>query len=500
MAQQLDALVTVEEVSGLASKLKRRKAVGPDLVYNEFIRFSSRRFLEILAKFYSLLLYNGHYPTEWKIARVVMALKPGKTPDGLDSFRPISVTSNLGKLFERILLNRIVRTGVESIVIPNNQLAYRAGSSAALALQMFTTQVHQIINSRGYVVAVALDCSKAFDTVSHRILTNEINRVIPGKIAKVLESFISQRTFFVVKGTARSSTYSLKSGVPQGGIFSPFLFNLYLATLPRAREETRHIQFADDFLIYSMAEDPENATRLLQAHLDKVNDWCYDYGLRLNPEKSSSQFFYKNSKKPLSDLKLYLGTKAIPRDDRFSYLGVRLDRKLNYEHTITEIGKKVIKMGFALRKLFYRYPRTRWKIRGLLFKVCVRSLILYALPLLLSATRVQWVRVEAAETVALRAIFGRSDNYEGLLGRAEAQPIYQVYKELSNRFATKLVRPSHWELLEIFDLEEGAYPTSLFEAVRGLNPEFLDNLATIKSVAEFVSFERERQMREEGDP
>ena len=189
IGRQLNAQVTVEEVVTLAGKLKRRKATGPDLVYNEFIRHSSRRFMEVLAKFFTLLLENGYFPKEWKLAKVVMALKPGKSPKTLDSYRPISVTSNLGKLFERVLLTRIARTGAEALIIPSNQLAYRIGSSTAIALQMFTTQVHQVINNRGYVLAVALDCSKAFDSVSHRTLINEINRffcVIP--VSKVFNN------------------------------------------------------------------------------------------------------------------------------------------------------------------------------------------------------------------------------------------------------------------------------------------------------------------------
>ena len=132
--------------------------------------------------------------------------------------------------------------------------------------------------------------------------------------------------------------HELKCGVPQGGIFSPFLFNLYLATMPKAKGAVNHIQYADDFFMYAMDEQAEEATRLLQAHVDKVNDWCFDYGLSLNPEKSCARYFYKYRKKPPSDLRIYLGTKGIPMNAMFNYLGINLDRKLDYGLVITEIG------------------------------------------------------------------------------------------------------------------------------------------------------------------
>ena len=137
----------------------------------------------------------------------------------------------------------------------------------------------------------------------------------------------------------------------------------------------------------------------------------------------------------------------------FNYLGINLDRKLDYGLVITEIGKKVINRGFALRRMFYRYPRTRWRIRGMLFKTCVRSLVMYAAPMLMTATRAQWNRIESAETVALRAMFRRNDNYGGLLERAQVQPVHQEYSNLSNRFATRLDQSGYADLLVVLDME-----------------------------------------------
>ena len=118
---------------------------------------------------------------------------------------------------------------------------------------------------------------------------------------------------------------------------------------------------------------------------------------------------------------------------------------------------------------------------------------MYAVPMLMTATTAQWGRIEAAETVALRAIFRLNDNYAGLLERAQVQPVHQEYSNLSNRFATRLNQPGYADLLVVLDLDENQYPSSLSIAMRGLTADFKEKVRTLKTLAEFRKFIRDNE-------
>ena len=118
---------------------------------------------------------------------------------------------------------------------------------------------------------------------------------------------------------------------------------------------------------------------------------------------------------------------------------------------------------------------------------------MYAVPMLMTETRAQWSRIEAAETVALRAMFRRNDNYAGLLERAQVQPVHEEYSNLSSKFATRLDQPGYAELLVTLDTDENQYPSSLSIAMRGLTADFKEKVETLKTLAEFRKFIRENE-------
>ena len=114
--------------------LKVGKAPGPNGVSNRALKHLPMRAVLLLAQFFNSILLNHHIPPVWKHARVISILKPGKDPAQPSSYRPISLLDTIGKLFEKILLTRILNHLGECGLLRDKQFGFRAGISTTLHL------------------------------------------------------------------------------------------------------------------------------------------------------------------------------------------------------------------------------------------------------------------------------------------------------------------------------------------------------------------------------
>ena len=175
----------------------------------------------------SVILLTHHFPSLWKHARVTSILKPGKDPALPSSYRPISLLDSIGKLFEKILLARILHEVNERGLMRDEQFAFKPRHSTSLQLASLVKRITKNFGEKRLTGAGFLDVAKAFDTVwidgllYKRTLLNS-----PSYIVHTISSYLRDRTFEASFQTATSSRRGMKAGVAQGGLISPVLFSL----------------------------------------------------------------------------------------------------------------------------------------------------------------------------------------------------------------------------------------------------------------------------------
>jgi len=118
-----------------------------------------------LAQIFSAVLLTHHFPTVWKQARVISILKPGKDPALHSSYRPISLLDTIGKLFEKILLARILHEVCERGLMRDEQFGFRPRYSTSLQLASLVERITRNFGEKRLTGVVFLDAAKAFDTV-----------------------------------------------------------------------------------------------------------------------------------------------------------------------------------------------------------------------------------------------------------------------------------------------------------------------------------------------
>ena len=133
-----------------------------------------------------------------------------------------------------------------------------------------------------------LDMSKAFDTINiHTLIRKLLQTNIPGTIIKFITNYIKGRKAYTTYRNHTSSHRQFKTGVPQGGVLSPTLFNIYTADIPPPRAPVQVMAYADDITITSTHISTCAARKYIQPYLHKVFAWTKRNNLTLDPDKTT---------------------------------------------------------------------------------------------------------------------------------------------------------------------------------------------------------------------
>jgi hypothetical protein len=202
--------------------------------------------ISFLTKIFNLCMKDSIIPSIWKTAKIIPLLKPGKPSDLGPSYRPVSLLSPAIKILEALLLPYVN----EAVQLANHQHGFRKGRSTCTALQSILDHVNDGLNRGKPVhrtVSVAIDLSRAFDTVDHQILLDDIDQLnLNDYIKKFLCNYLRGRQTYVLFRNSKCSYRKVKQGVPQGGVLSPVLFNLYMSSMPSPPGKIELVSYADD--------------------------------------------------------------------------------------------------------------------------------------------------------------------------------------------------------------------------------------------------------------
>ena len=171
-------------------------ATGPDELPSWFLRLSAPVIAEPLAQLINLSIKASQVPTQWKSSNIKPIPKI-TNPTSPSDYRPISITSVLSRLTERLIISQFIYPALLSPpqeLTFSNQFAFRpTGSTTAALINLFHT-IAAILDNDPYVRVIALDFSKAFDTVRHAQLMSKINQLkIPGNVCDWVADFLTGR-------------------------------------------------------------------------------------------------------------------------------------------------------------------------------------------------------------------------------------------------------------------------------------------------------------------
>ena len=323
-----------------------------------------------LCTIFRVSLATGNLPKTWKMADVVPVLKKGDASDSCN-YRPISLTSPVCKVFERILAENLLGHLTYNDLLYKNQFGFLPMRSTVSQL---LTCVHDWVSALDKGLStdiIYVDFAKAFDSVSHRKLLYKLHAYgIRGYVKDWISEFLIGRVQRVKVSDIFSEYCVVKSGIGQGTVLGPILFLLYINDVAANCPNNISVRlFADDTKIDFSFKKPEQCVQL-RDFLKVFTDWCSTWQLKISEGKCGALHIGNI----LSDV-YSLNDISLPFSASCKDLGVTVDDKLYFREHILTICKK----GYAAVNMMFRIFSTN-NLQALLlgYKSFVRPVLEYA--------------------------------------------------------------------------------------------------------------------------
>ena len=222
-------------------------------------------------------------PQDWRDANVTPIHKKGSRTS-CSNYRPVSLTSQIVKIMERVVLKSILKLLQNNHTLSCHQHGFQDSSSCVTQLIECINDWTENCDEGLGTDVIYMDFAKAFDTVPHKRLLYKLKSVgIRGKALMWLSTFLSQRRQRVLLREASSDWGDVTSGVPQGSILGPILFLIYVNDIPDNISNTAKM-FADDTKLYKPISNISDCHKL-QQDLNSLAAWSNQWLLKFNESK-----------------------------------------------------------------------------------------------------------------------------------------------------------------------------------------------------------------------
>lgn len=324
----------------------------------------------VLTHLINTVVSRGTPPSAW-LKALVTAVPKKAPPVDFSHLRPISVTSILSRLTEKLIVRKYLLPAIPADSILD-QFAYKPSGSTTSTLIALTHHASRLLESSLYVRCIFIDFSKAFDSINHLILFRKLQQLpLPPNILLWIINFLSGRTQAVSSFGQTSDWLPITQSIIQGSGIGPYLYLVSASDLRTLSPHNVIIKYADDTTLLVGQHSPVD----IQLEYDNICSWSAKNRLNINTSKTKEIVFHRtacrhfNIPPPLPNIERVTQALVLGVDITSTFsVSVHVDR------TLMQINQRL----FLLSQL---------KAQGLnvqalheLFTGLIMSKIMYALP------------------------------------------------------------------------------------------------------------------------
>ena len=353
----MDCDISKQEIIQALVKSKKGRATGFDELPVEVLFNNSC--ISFMYKLFNRCFNCGIYPSMWKMG-VINPIPKGSTSNVRNPmlYRGITLAVSSYKLFCSIMNARLQLYADENGLIADEQNGFRRGRSCTDHLMSLVNIVSSRIDKKQNTFAAFIDFKQAYDSISRNLLWKKLQNVgINGnsKFFQALRGIYDNVRCSVKVNGKLSEWFPVTNGLKQGCLLSPLLFNLYINDLVLkiksscngitiGDENVCLLMYADDLVLLARNE------RDLQSMLDVLNNWCDEWKICINPDKSQIVHFRQKSISRSSYL-FKVGSNVIKSVSQYKYLGLLLNEHLDFKVTADHVAKSAMRaLGLIIAK------------------------------------------------------------------------------------------------------------------------------------------------------
>ena len=450
-----DGGITMQEMVKALDKMDSKKAAGPDDIHPKLLKNLPEIGIEMFRKMFNKSLKEGMVPQNWRNARIIPLLKAGKDERCVQSYRPISLTSVIGKWMERVINDRLRFVLERKGFFSKCQAGFRRNRTVEDQLIRLTQEVHDGFQERKRTVMTLFDYEKAYDKVWRDGLMNKIMEAgCSSKIGRWIQSWLANRKAWVTVGNENSKKKLMREGVPQGAVLSPLLFIIYINDLnSNWPEGVSASMFADDLAVWASDRDWKEAKRKVEKATECVEQWSRKWLMKVNEGKCEAILFSKDAKDKNIDVQLKINGENIKMNRNPTFLGITYDMRLTFEeHTrrIIEKANKRMKILRAIAGINWGFDKDLLRET---YTALIESILRYGAPAWTPwIGKGAWEKLEKVQREAARLMVGalRSTPIEAILAEAGLNTIKNKMETINTIAFERSMRMSkdsfRWEV------------------------------------------------------
>lgn len=407
-------LINKSKVKNTLKTLSNRKAPGSNNISNIVLKKLPENAIEVLTLIFNSCLKISYFPTAWKLGKICAIAKPGKDPSDPNNYRPISLLCNIGKVFERVILDLLLEHERENNIIIPEQFGFRSEHSTVHQILRITENASIGFNNRESTGMVLLDLENAFNSTWHDGLIHKMyHHKTPIPLMGVIASFLKDRKSYVTVNKSASEIFEVPAGVPQGSILSPHLFSIFVNDIPQPKD-CQLAMYADDTAIYCKRpwKNIKSIRKILVRALETTSEYFGDWKIKLNDSKTEFIMFTRSSKmiQKLGSFKPSFRNKIFDWKSVVTYLGVNLDTKLTFKSHIDKVvnmTKGIVKTLYCLLKKNNTVSKHS-KIS--VYRSIIRPIMTYACTIFNNCAFTHFKKLQIQQNKCLRLVLN-SDRY-----------------------------------------------------------------------------------------
>ena len=395
---ELNFFASYESVYQIFARLPNKTSSGLDKIPHIVLKNLSSKVILYYTILFNNCLNLKYFPTEWKCAKILPILKKGKDATLPTSFRPISLTQNISKIYESLINNLITKFSEENKIIPDNQFGFRFKHSTYHAINKLLQDVNEKLYEKKFVAACLIDIEKAFDSVwINGLLYKLIKLNFPIELIDLIYDMIKDKQFVTWDGKNLSSIkFIIKEGLQQGTVNSPKLYNIYTHAVLNLFNQNldnneASIAFADDYIAYVTGDTAAQAKTKLETLVNKINKYYLTWNLRPSATKCETILFHQpqrflSQRKNIKDfcIKIFGDNNSqdsvIAHKKTVKYLGVTIDYLLRLNTHLSQQLDKANKTFRSLARLFYS-NNLEPRAKVICYLLLIRPILTYGAPL-----------------------------------------------------------------------------------------------------------------------
>ncbi|KAG1671311.1 LINE-1 retrotransposable element ORF2 protein [Nymphon striatum] len=373
-----EVIITKEEFKKAMRSLKNNKASGSDEIPIEFIKAAGTKIHQDIYEIITNIYKGEDIPEDW-LETVFLPIPKKARTTKCEQHRTIALIPHAMKIMSKILYNRISLNLNHRL--DTMQYGFRPKVGTIESIISLKTILANRIDTKKNTYLCFIDFVKAFDRVEHDKLIKVLKeREVCAMDRKIIADIYRRQKAFMLEDKEKKYPISIKRGVRQGCILSPVLFNTYADEMMKKADMNggvtvyenktiNKIAYADDTVLIA-----ENA-RVLEQMLNEVVKEGRKWSIEINKDKTKVMMVTNNKQQEQEDINIKLDGVGIQQVDKFQYLGVFIDNKLDHKIDV-KCAVARAKDAFLRHKEFFK-NNVPLKMKVKMLKSLIFSLVRY---------------------------------------------------------------------------------------------------------------------------